>query len=286
MGNFVTEIHEMIRAFVEDHPRLRPGTGSYSTPFRGSLFGEHTAVAVAAKLDQGERVDILFLGSNPNVPRSLNMIQHGYQRDGDWNYFETQVESGLFGDMNPDAPADREQKIGWDPIHAPKGHWKFFADEILGKVTSRDRVAMMNAVPWGSADFASFLKTLRDMDEALLRDVLTLSERLLMVAMRRLRPKVLLAPFSLVDNKLLNDVCEGREDERAFPLALQGEAEKPAVRSYRIVRTQVRWGELDLPMVCMGHPSALRYQRSEKRKEIAERLRAALGDALGTNVSE
>src|SRR5256885_10517020 len=58
--------NEEISAFVRrtENRRLLPGTGHYSTPFRGELFGLSDGAAVTRAL-QTRRVDALWLGSNP-----------------------------------------------------------------------------------------------------------------------------------------------------------------------------------------------------------------------------
>jgi hypothetical protein len=66
--------------------RLRPGTGCYSTPFRGGLFGEMKASDVTKQLSRG--VDVLWLGTNPCVPRSLDNIIDPPPDSGDFSIFE------------------------------------------------------------------------------------------------------------------------------------------------------------------------------------------------------
>ena len=275
MTNFVQKMNQQIHDFATDERRsrdLQAATGSYCTPFRGKLFGHESAGAVAAELGTGRRARVLFLGSNPNVPRCLNLIGSGYDKPGEWNYFLDQMESSLFAAMNPEDPANPSP--GWDPIHEPRGAWKFFAEEVLKKVSPLDDVAMMNAVPWGSADFDTFLRTLREKHPDLLDDILAFSEKLLFQALQALKPRVLLAPFSFVDNKLLDGI-------RTFPVALS-RADDVEVRQkpFRIVRATVRWDGLEVPMICIGHPSALRYQSAESKKGIARDLVGALMAAL------
>jgi len=70
--NVAAAANQRIWDFVHQpaNVRLRPATGYYSTPFRGGLFGEVKAAEVAKRLPT-QGVDLLWLGANPCVPRSL-----------------------------------------------------------------------------------------------------------------------------------------------------------------------------------------------------------------------
>ena len=52
MPNLVDELHQAITDFVSqpENAVLKPGTGSYSTPFRGRLFGQLSADGVQKAL--------------------------------------------------------------------------------------------------------------------------------------------------------------------------------------------------------------------------------------------
>ncbi len=73
--NIFEVINNSISDFVEnqENKALKRGTGSYSIPFRGSIFGEIETAKVLSKLN-AESVDVIWLGSNPNVPESLDAI--------------------------------------------------------------------------------------------------------------------------------------------------------------------------------------------------------------------
>lgn len=75
--------------------RLRAGTGAYSTPFRGTLFGLSDAEAVSRRL-RTRRVDPLWLGANPCVPRSLKNIRSANSGEGVSlsNLFDRQTYQG------------------------------------------------------------------------------------------------------------------------------------------------------------------------------------------------
>src|SRR5206468_2327365 len=76
-ANIVRAANRRICDFVHRsaNRKLLPGTGYYSTPFRGGLFGETESDAVAKQLSRSD-VDVLWLGTNPCVARSLENIIH------------------------------------------------------------------------------------------------------------------------------------------------------------------------------------------------------------------
>jgi hypothetical protein len=84
-GDIFARLNRRIFDFVQlpANRRLRPGTGSYSTLFRGTLFGLEDAAAVAQRLKR-TKVDVLWLGANPCVPKSLDSILDSRRADGDF----------------------------------------------------------------------------------------------------------------------------------------------------------------------------------------------------------
>lgn len=62
--NIFEAINNSISDFVEnqENKALKRGTGSYSIPFRGSIFGEIETAKVLSKLN-AESVDVIWLGS-------------------------------------------------------------------------------------------------------------------------------------------------------------------------------------------------------------------------------
>jgi len=91
-ANIVRAANRRIRDFVHNDANRRnlvPATGCDSTPFRGSLFGEAESDPVAKQLPR-LGVDVLWLGTNPYVPRSLeNTVRpprgHGRLSTIRWN---------------------------------------------------------------------------------------------------------------------------------------------------------------------------------------------------------
>jgi hypothetical protein len=145
--SLVGDLNARIAQFVtaKENRCLRPGTGGYSTPFRGGLFGKLRASEVDAELASGRTADVLFLGANPNCPESLAAIQQG--GEGDWKDFERQVTSDEFGHVAPEGGR-------WDPLHDPgslksgQRAWALYAAWLGGAVGGLDTVALANILPW------------------------------------------------------------------------------------------------------------------------------------------
>jgi hypothetical protein len=102
--NVFDSFNAKIRDFVErpENARLRRGTGAYSAPFRGTLFGMDRAADVAPLVDR-EGVDVLWLGSNPNVPTSVKYILD--DTGDDFPEFEDHLKAGLYASPGWDAKA-------------------------------------------------------------------------------------------------------------------------------------------------------------------------------------
>jgi len=96
-ANIFDTVNRRIWAFVRERANLHlmPGTGSYSALFRGCLFGEKDSAAVAKQL-KSRRVDVLWLGTNPCVPQSLEYIINPPNGKGDFPAFERQDEVWTF----------------------------------------------------------------------------------------------------------------------------------------------------------------------------------------------
>jgi hypothetical protein len=273
MASFVDQMHQQIREFVEKHERFRPGTGSYSTPFRGTLFGQNKSDKIEEKLLKTRSADVLFLGANPNVPRSLDVIANNFKWDGDWCFFLAQCESGFFGEIDPDFPATH--KLGWDPINGKKvrAHWKVFAEALKSALRQdkADAVAMQNLIPWGSRTVDEFLKKM----ESDIPDVLELATSLLEISVAALHPRLLLAPLSLCRHEAL----EG------FPIAVNSAEQLSKVEfagggRFEIMTGRVEISNNELPIVFTSHPSYLVYQRNDVREAVKGALFKALVKAL------
>ncbi len=243
--------------------RLRPGTGCYSTLFRGTLFGQERARAVAECLSS-QRVDILWLGSNPGVPRSLDNIINGCSGLGDLPSFQMQLESGLFGSAtwsslgqpNPD----------FNPIAHPERGWVVY-QKIFEQVADLDRVTMANFIPWGSKNTSSLVTRLVTADRSLLKRMVEFSEELNIEVVQSLRPKLVVVPFSLGRNKRLADMGP-------FGLSVSQATQKIqhvvncVNRKFRFQTAICKRGHLDVRTVFVPHPSSLRLAKDSRMRVV------------------
>src|SRR5207253_10971878 len=103
---------------------------------------------------KSRRVDVLWLGTNPCMPRSLELILDPHARLGDFPDFERQRKSGLFSARTwaGDVPSE-----GCNPTERPRGGWRVYR-YLLGNVFGAlDGIAMANFIPWGSQDTKTLL---------------------------------------------------------------------------------------------------------------------------------
>jgi len=187
--------YEQIAAFVSrpENARLQAGTGRYSTLFRGSLCGSTESSVVSQRL-ASTPVNVLWLGSNPNVPESLANIVADNPGD-DFQHFLAQKRSGHFSEVVID---DRTgaSRPGWDPINAPPPQWKFYT-EVFDRVYGPGGTLMANYVPWGSRNFPQLLRQVAALDKALLARMLDFSTQLNRTLIEALKPELVVVPKSL-----------------------------------------------------------------------------------------
>ena len=246
------QLNESLRQFVELHPRLRAGTGEYSVPFRGTLFGTNDAAEVAAQLAD-TRVDVLWLGSNPNVPSSVANILHG--AGDDYPRFEQHLGSRLY------SPAPVGKKTQWEPATA-RGGWSVY----IAALPRLDRVAFANVIPWGSSVAAAFLNPLRAADQDLHNAVIQFSLEQYREIEKAFRPRLLLVPYSVGRSPSFEATeLAGHRDDEAHLV--------PGTRfRYRLRRGPV-------PMLFVPHPSALRLDR-DAREAVVQALGAVVRESL------
>jgi hypothetical protein len=277
--SLVGDLNAEITRFVSDerNARLRAGTGGYSTPFRGQLFGKRRASEVDAELAKGRTVDVLFLGANPNCPESLKAIS-GERDDSDWADFERQAGSDEFGHLA--ATEDRR----WDPLHDPeslgrgqRASWAFYTDCLRDAAGGLDAVALANVLPWGSADVDALVRAARAADPGLPDRIAAFAEGQLTRMITTLRPKVVVCPKSVASKPWARALCVSTS--RVSPPRNVGPTEV-AGRGYRFLRAEMTGAFHGLPILFIDHPSALRYVKAEHRPRIGDALRAGLRDAL------
>ncbi len=192
------EANRRIFDFVQQpaSERLRPGTGYYSTPFRGALFGLDKSSQVASRLTS-ERVDVLWLGSHPNVPDSLKQILRPESGQSDFWSFQMQMESGFFGSRR--WARDGAAEPDWDPLATPKGGWHSY-HQLLTAISRIDHVAMANYFPWGAKELRIFARELAVADRPLLRRAFEFAEDLMGSIVEALDPRLLIVPLSVAGN--------------------------------------------------------------------------------------
>jgi hypothetical protein len=264
-----------IRDFVTRaaNARLRPGTGYYSTPFRGSLFGEKDSAAVANRLAP-DGIDALWLGTNPGVSRSLEYILQPPRGRGDFPTFERQAESGLFGSWlwggDDEGPAP-----DWNPIERPKGNWRVYRD-ALARVARLDRVAMANFLPWGSRSADALIGRIGLMNRPLLDRMLEFADDLNAEITGALAPKLVVVPFSLGRNPVIDSVRP-----LGLSIARAAEARRHSVAVHRGTFTFhtgiCASGRHTVRTAFLPHAASLRL-RSDDRRRIIDRLAQVLGE--------
>lgn len=273
-ANVLAAINQHIFDFVHEpaNRRLRPGTGSYSTPFRGTLFGLAEGRAVAQQLET-RGVDVLWLGTNPNVPRSLEHILNPRLGDGDFPDFERQVGSGLFAHRDWESPGERP--ACWNPIQDPRGGWIVYRD-LLAKVANLERVTMANFIPWGSRSARQLLDGLGAADSALLKRAIGFADELNVEIVGALKPSLMVVPLSLGRMRQLDAVmCTGvamqqTDDVRHHHVTLDG-------RRVNFYTGICRRGSHDVPTLHVPHPASLRLSVGSKH-HLTDELSQAVVD--------
>ncbi len=271
-ANLFDHLNTEIASFVHapENRRLRPGTGCYSALFRGSLFGMDRAADVAAQLGR-RRVRVLWMGMNPNMPRSLEYILKPPAGDGDYPSFERQRASGYFASWKWDGDVPRPD---WNPIQKPKGRWKVYRD-VLAALGPLDDVAMANFLPWGSKNVNAFVTAVGDMDPRLLDRLFAFADDLNGQIIEALSPKLLVVPFSLGRSRRL-DGLRTTGVSMGSAKGLRDETVSGVTPRFTFSLGQCRVGRAVVPTLYLRHPSGLQYSR-----EALDRIEEALVKALG-----
>lgn len=277
--NIFEFVNRRIFDFVRETPnrRLMPGTGTYSTPFRGSLFGQTESSAVAQQLAI-RGVDILWLGSNPGVADSLRRIltPNGDAGD-DFPQFERQMASGYFSERHWDEEGNSIPD--WNPIERPRGGWTIYRDLFVDLGAVPDAIAMANFIPWGSQDMKALITQIRAVDPGLLQRMMAFAEALNAEIVQTIKPKLLVVPFSLGRSSQLDatyplDISVVRATQVH---AHQVELDRGTFNFYTGVCQR---GALQVPTVWLRHPVSLRLTHEGK-----DMLRDEFPKALGFDLS-
>jgi len=208
MGNGVmkTEINIFEQTFKDidifvnmpENNCLKPVTGRFSTPFRGTLFGTSKILTVT-EIFKSKQIEILWLGSNPNgkfhEERLFNFLDGRTDIESFYEGFVRQMNSGYFSEQGEFG------KEAWDPINAPKRGWKLMSERMPDSI--KESILMANFLPWESEKFGSFLNKLSDRDNGLLERILEFCAGLNQRLIEALSPKTIIVPKSVWDSSWL-----------------------------------------------------------------------------------
>lgn len=280
MSNTVEKLNQAIADFVSqpENRILRPGTGGYSTPFRGSVFGSERASKVEEALEN-QRASVLFLGSNPNRPESLEHMRAAGEGEGDWPDFQRQRDSGYFGHAEPTQDGD---VTIWDPIHDPgsagpgQHFWTVVGEAIEEGLGSLDGVALANVLPWGSEDVGELLKFLRSEEDDLADRVVAFAAQQLRAILGSLRPRLVICPKSVADQSWASGLDIAREQATGLRDVSPGNL---AGNRYRMSLGEFESAGSKYPILYINHPSQFRWVASEDRPRVAEAIAATVAEA-------
>lgn len=237
--------------------RLKPGTGYYSTPFRGSLFGEEGAASVTRQLSQ-KNAEILWLGANPGVPQSLANILASPNSDGDFPGFEMQMKSGFFSSRC--WLSDGTPKPDWNPIERPQGAWRVY-HEVFRQTADLECVAMANFLPWGSKNAEEFVRKLGAAEPQLLQRVLDFSDQLNIDIVHALRPKLIVVPFSAERMLLAAGSSRGLSVKQAS--SVKSYSISLPSRAFNFTTAYCWRGTMMVRTLYVPHPASLRLSKSD-----------------------
>ena len=268
MPSIFDESYDLIEEFVSrpENSRLKAGTGRYSTLFRGTLFGT-TQTSVVEKDLKKESVKVLWLGSNPNVPESLELITNG-SGTGHFQEFLTQKQTGHFSEVVQNSKSGNVEP-GWDPINYPNHQWRFYTD-IFDQLFGRERVLMANYVPWGSKDFSQLIKKVSAMDKTLLQRMLDFSTTLNKRLIEYIKPEIVVVPKSICRTQLKHSHLFPNTPESTRPYCIKAKV------LFKFSVKEVVIGNQKIKVLISPHPS----YTSRVGKEHRERAQRELTNAL------
>ncbi len=271
--NFVAQANSAIYDFVHvpKNQRLLVGTGTFSTPFRGTLFDETNSDDIAEKL-RSQRADVLWMGSNPNAPNSLAAILEKPGFPSEIGGFERQMASGKYSEHI--WTKNGEIELGWDPIRkVSQSGWIFYRD-VLSTIADLRRVAMSNFVVWGSSTFDELLREICQIDQSLLNRLVEFSIDLNREIIKSLRPRLVVVPLSLGRNNILEQdfsslltLSHGRNaQEHKVPVGS---------RSFYFYLRAHQIEQFSFQVLYVPHPSSIRLSNEHKN-----RVKRAIGEVL------
>lgn len=264
--NIFDFVNQAIFEFVQkpENRSLMAGTGAYSTPFRGRLFGYSEISAVVKQLET-RNVEVLWFGSNPNVPQSIAQIIDPRSGKSDFYDFERQMSSGAFSHCFLDKQGHATP--AWDP----KTNWGDYRD-VLQNVADIDCVAMANFIPWGSENLDALVEKLGVFDPELLRRVVGFADALSYEIVKWLRPGLVVVPFSVgvkprLDRTQLTGLSKRRgRDLKEHPIRLDGKR----------WRSWTGTCALGVRAVWVPHHSSLHYMPVDAKQRLLGELSEVL----------
>lgn len=260
-------INEQIYAFVNqlENRRLRPGTGAFSTPFRGSLFGLLESARVATELTT-RSVDVLWLGTNPCVPDSIAKILDPAAGEGRFPSFVRQMQSGMFSAWKWDA--DGRPSPDFNPIQTPVRNWLIYRD-LLGTLFDLECVTMANLIPWGSSDAKQLLERLGGQSPELLQRMLAFADELNVEIVTALKPRLVVVPLSFGKNAAVDRAYSSDLSIRKA-VDLRHHTIGTGSQTLNFYTATCRRGASAVRTAYLPHPASLHLTREAKPRVVAE----------------
>ena len=262
------DINASILEFVAlpENDWLSAYTRSYSTPFRGTLFGQVEQVGVAAELSK-IGVDVLILGANPNNSGEKNPSEQLKYRD-----LADQMATGLYSEAHWESTG--VVVPGW--VANEKNSWnKMLYEPLRVAGAVENRIAFANYLPWGSANLAELVSAV---EPALLKRMVAFADELLARIVITLRPRLVIAPHSisnnLADSLLTSYRKEARLEEFGYPANRR--------ETYRIFHSPAQIGGWATQLLHLRHPSSMQVS-AEAITLISERLHLFFRQQLDVN---
>jgi len=262
--NIFDKSYQLVDEFVSknENNRLISGTGSYSSLFRGSLFGETKTKEVVDAL-KTKQIKVLWLGSNPNVPESLKLIQENNSQSH-YQDFLIQKKCGYFSEVSYNSETNIYQS-GWDPINNPDHKWSFYT-EIFNKIYGSESTLMANFLPWGSEDYQKFLKGIGNIDNSLLSRLLEFSRKLNLLLIEELKPELIVVPKSIVNTPIKN--WHFGADKDNLGISKRIDAKVPFI--FTLKELSFSYGAVKV-LIC-PHPSYTPRVGKENREDIQNEI--------------
>ncbi len=243
--NVFYKINKAVLDFVNqpDTAILKNGTGSWSIPFRGTLFNTNKTKDVISELNSGKKVDVLWLGSNPNVPNSIDAIVNNKNLSYIDGFIE-QMESEYFSEFE------------WDPINKPSGGWRFYSDIFND---SNLNVLMYNYIVWGSGDFETFIKDMSNYDRKngtrVLTKLINFSNELTKHIIKVFQPKLVFVPKSIAEaDRSLNILLSREETQDISDSKYPHQNKTGRTTSFNYYAGSYKYDK-SVKILCTPHPS-------------------------------